>query len=150
MTKFRFAVFSLLFAIVVSGCSSSSNSGNKEEVDTSSKVSGVFDGKCEGNQIWLADMYDSLRSGDWGSVFGLAQNSAFEDEWGMDYSSVFTDMERITWNASLGVMTRFINEGNYSGIKRIYQDDLYPLMEKMDLACAVVTGSAALPDTPIG
>jgi hypothetical protein len=150
MGRVRFVAAFCSLVFLVSGCSSNNNSGNQKESDDASKVSGLFDGKCEDNQVWLADMYDSLRVGNWGTVFNLAQDSSFEDEWGIDYSTVFSDSDRMTWGISLGVVSRFINEGNYSGIERIYQDDLYPLMKKMDLACSVVTGKAALPDTPLG
>jgi len=137
--------------LLISGCSGNSNSASNDSSTSSEADSNgrLFGGKCADNQQWLASLEESITiPADWQSVYDLTQHSTFENFWGISSEgNTFDDTESVEWGVYTSRLSSAVAQGNYSEAIRMY-DLLYPLMEKMDLQCAVaVTGEGVLSTT---
>lgn len=137
--------------LLLSGCGGNSNSAQENESSSGGKESTgkLFGGKCAENQDWLGSLESAITiPANWQSVYDLTNHSTMEDYWGItSEGSTFTTEESVQWNVYKSRLGAAVAQGNFSEAIRMY-DLLYPLMEKMDLGCAVaVTGNAALSST---
>ena len=87
---------------------------------------------------------------DWQSVYDLVNHSNLENFWGLQSEgSTFSMEEGVKWGVYTAQLGAAVVQGDYSKANKIY-NLLLPLMEKMDLGCAVaVTGTAGLSTTVI-
>lgn len=129
--------------LLLSGCGGNSKSAQETGQESSGRL---FGGKCAANQEWLSRLESAITvPADWQAVYDLVDHTPLEDFWGISSEgSTITGQEGIEWNVYTSRLGAAVVQGNYSEAIRMY-DLLYPLMEKMDLGCAVsVTGKAAL------
>ena len=111
----------------------------------------LFGGKCAKNQQWLANL-ESAGSvpADWQSVYDLVNHSNLENYWGiLSEGTTFSGEESTKWSSYTALLGASVVQGDYSKASKIY-NLLLPLMEKMDLQCAVaVTGTTGLSSTVV-
>jgi len=111
----------------------------------------LFGGKCAQNQQWLANL-ESAGSvpADWQSVYDLVNHSNLENYWGiLSEGTTFSTNESVKWSSYTALLGASVVQGDYSKASKIY-NLLLPLMEKMDLQCAVaVTGTTGLSSTVV-
>jgi hypothetical protein len=125
---------------------------NRESDDAKNDSKGrLFGGKCAQNQQWLANL-ESAGSvpADWQSVYDLVNHSNLENYWGILSDGTTFSMEESTkWSSYTALLGASVVQGDYSKANKIY-NLLLPLMEKMDLQCAVaVTGTTGLSSTVV-
>jgi ABC-type Fe3+-hydroxamate transport system substrate-binding protein len=144
-------LISAFTVVLLSGCAGNTNSAQENDSSSDGKESTgrLFGGKCAQNQDWLGSLESSITvPANWQSVYDLVNHSTMEDFWGIaSAGSAFTTEESVQWNAYKSRLGAAVAQGNYGEAIRMYEL-LYPLMEKMDLGCAVaVTGNASLSST---
>ena len=149
MKKIFLSAFILL--LLLTGCGSGANSAKSEDSNTSETNSAgrLFGGKCADNQTWLANLEAAITvPANWQSVYDLVDHSTFDDYWGIgSEGSTFSMEESAEWQVYTARIRAAVLQQNYSEAIRMYEL-LLPLMEKMDLQCAVaVTGEGALSST---
>lgn len=133
---------------LLSGCGGSSSSTQGDQTESKGKL---FGGKCAENQNWLGSLESAMSvPADWQSVYDLVNQSSFDDYWGLaSEGTTFSMEERAEWGVYTARLAAAVIQSNYSEAIRMYEL-LMPLMEKIDLQCAVaVTGSAGLSSTII-
>jgi len=134
---------------LLTGCSGGANS---ESGGTKNDSKGrLFGGKCAENQNWLGALESAISvPADWQSVYDLVNHSTFEDYWGLaSEGSTFASEESVKWDVYKTQLGEAVLQSNYSKAIFMYKK-LLPLMEKMDLQCAVaVTGTTGLSSTVV-
>jgi hypothetical protein len=146
-------LISAVAALLLSGCAGNTNSAQENESSSDGKESTgrLFGGKCAENQDWLGSLEEAITvPADWQSVYDLVDHSTFEDYWGLaSEGSTFTMEESVKWDVYTTQLGAAVVQSNYGKAIGMYES-LLPLMEKMDLQCAVaVTGNAGLSSTII-
>jgi hypothetical protein len=133
---------------LLTGCGGSSSSTQDDQTESKGKL---FGGKCAENQNWLGSLESAISvPADWQSVYDLVNQSSFDDYWGLaSEGTTFSMEERAEWGVYTARLAAAVIQSNYSEAIRMYEL-LMPLMEKIDLQCAVaVTGSTGLSSTII-
>jgi hypothetical protein len=145
-------VLTCLTVVPLSGCGGSSSSVQEDQTKSDTESKGrLFGGKCAQNQQWLANL-ESAGSvpADWQFVYDLVNHSNLEDYWGiLSDGTTFSLEESTKWSSYTALLGASVVQGDYSKANKIY-NLLLPLMEKMDLQCAVaVTGTTGLSSTVV-
>ena len=139
-----------LTLVLLSGCGGSTSSVQDDQTKSDTESKGrLFGGKCAENQNWLGALESAISvPADWQSVYDLTNHGTLDNYWGLaSEGSTFTMEEGIYWGTYAARLASAVIQSNYSEATRMYKLWL-PLMEKMDLQCAVaVTGSAGLSST---
>lgn len=135
MLKRTYFAFFLMMTLLLTGCGENSSSKSK-----------LFNGKCEGNQTWIANLVDAISvPADWQKVEEVTNYKAeYGDFWGLqEEGSTFTYEESVAWAEHSGSIFMWSKLGKYAQALESYEK-LLPLMEKMDIQCSIVTGDSVL------
>ena len=144
----------LVLGVISVGYFSASDS-SQSPVETSNEVEStgrLFGGKCASNQDWMRNLEEAITvPADWQSVYDLtASDFSLEDRFGTfsgQEGNTFTEEESVKWRIYITQIGSAVLQGDYGRAISLYES-IYPLMEKMDLQCAVaVTGYSALSTT---